>query len=85
MITVKIEGVRSPITGQVEPTDIELAEALLSAGFDFVRRNPDGSFTMQFPSAKAYDQFLKRITMSSAPEPVKADILRRHSHINLGR
>lgn len=81
MHEVTIEGVLSPITGQVELTDLELTEGMQTTNrSDFVRKNPDGTFTMQFPSAEAYDRFIARIKASSAPEPVKSDILRRHSH-----
>jgi len=81
MIEVTVEGVTSPITGQIELTDVELAEGnQVTSRSDFVKKNPDGSFTMQFPSAKAYVGFISRIEASNAPESVKADILRRHAH-----
>jgi hypothetical protein len=81
MNEVTIEGVTSPITGQVELTGVELTEGMQTTSrSDFARKNPDGTFTMEFPSAEAYDRFIARIKASSAPEPVKADILRRHAH-----
>lgn len=79
MTEVTIEGTTSPVTGQIELTDLELAEGMQTTSrSDFAQMNPDGSFTMRFRSAEAYDRFLVRIKASSAPEAVKADILRRH-------
>jgi hypothetical protein len=80
-VTIK-EGTKSTQTGELGPAEVERAVHAKhsTAGAHSLTEHGDGSYTMEFPSAEHYEDFIDEVATCSADEAVKADILRRHAN-----
>jgi hypothetical protein len=81
MFTKTLKGTPSPITGSLGPAPIELAIGAKHsvAGADFCKEGGDGSYTLTFPSAENYSDFLDELaTTCSEDKAIIADALARH-------
>jgi hypothetical protein len=82
MFTKEVKkGTTNPNTGAVGPHPIERAITAKHcvAGLDFCEEHADGSYTLTFPSAEHYSDFLDELASSSQDRVVIADVLRRHA------
>lgn len=74
------EGTTNPNTGAKGPAPIERAIAAkhTHAGADFCNENDEGSYTLTFPSAEHYTDFLDELATCSEDPSIVADALARH-------
>jgi hypothetical protein len=79
-VEITVEGTTSPITGEIEVTDLELAVGMKrTSRSDFCKPVGGGKFTLTFPNPESYSEFLSEIRTSSANPALIAGIMDRHS------